>query len=178
MKTQDYFYNCSKEYIYKINTQLYTEVTNIIESLTKRKTQAEINKDLLINFSNKKWAFDSAPNDLRHLKALNDRTLCITSSTLNARWHCDFAKVFDSNLVQLEVQFGTVESMFKDFCGFRIAYYEKRIALGIEIVISEPNKYFSQRKESISGMAYFEIAKQTLPAIGLNCPIWLVGINE
>lgn len=66
----------------------------------------------------------------------------------------------------------------KTFVGLRIAYYEKRIALGIEIVISEPNKYFSQRKESITGMAYLEIAKQTLPAIGLNCPIWLIGIYE
>lgn len=178
MKTQDYFYNCSKEYISKINAQLYNEVTAIVESLIKRNTQAEINKDFLIGFSNKKWAFDSAPSDLSHLKKMNNRTLCITSSTLNARWHCDFAKIFDSNLVQLEVQFGTVESMFKDFCGFRIAYYEKRIALGIEIVMSEPNKFFSQRKDSISGMAYFEIAKQTLPAIGLNCPIWLVGIVE
>jgi len=32
-------------------------------------------------------------------------------------------------LVQIEAQFGTVESMFKDFCGFRIAYYERRLAL-------------------------------------------------
>lgn len=178
MRSQDYFYNCSREYILNIDKQLYTEVTTIIENLIKRNTQAEINRDLLISFSSKDWSFDSAPKDLEHLKKRNTRSLCTTSSTLNARWHCDFAKVYDSSLVQLEVQFGTVESMFKDFCGFRIAYYEKRISLGIEIVMSEPNKYFAQRKESISGMAYFEIAKQTLPAIGLNCPIWLVGIYE
>lgn len=177
MRTQDFFYNCSKEYINRINPQLYTEITSIVESLTKRSTQKELNRDLLISFASNEWAFDSAPSDLSNLKAANDRSLCITSSTLNARWHCDFAKFFNSDLVQLEVQFGTVESMFKDFCGFRIAYYEKRVALGIEIVMSEPNKFFSHRKESITGMAYFEIAKQTLPAIGLNCPIWLIGFD-
>jgi hypothetical protein len=91
--------------------------------------------------------------------------------------HSDFAKLFDSKLVQVEVQFGKVESMFKDFCGFRIAYYEKRLALGIEIVMYEPSKYFAHRKNSISGMAYFDIAKRTLPAIGLDCPIWLIGIS-
>jgi hypothetical protein len=89
-----------------------------------------------------------------------------------------FAKSFDGKLVQLEVQFGKVESMFKDFCGFTIARFERRLSLGIEIILCEPNRYFSHRRQSTSGMAYFEIAKRTLPAIGLNCPIWLVGIQE
>jgi hypothetical protein len=31
---------------------------------------------------------------------------------------------------------------------------------------------------SISGMAYFDIAKKTLPAIGIDCPIWLIGMHE
>lgn len=82
-------------------------------------TEPELNKDLLISFSSKEWAFDSAPSDLAHLKKANNRSLCTTATTLNARWHCDFAKIFVSDLVQLEVQFGAVESMFKDFCGFK-----------------------------------------------------------
>lgn len=86
--------------------------------------------------------------------------------------------MYPSGLVQLEVQFGKVESMFKDFCGFRIAYFERRLALGIEIVMSEPSKYFAHRKGAVSGMAYFDIAKRTLPAIGLDCPIWLIGLKE
>jgi hypothetical protein len=65
-----------------------------------------------------------------------------------------------------------------DFCGFRIGWYERRLALGILIVMSDPSSYFSHRKQSTSGMAYFEIAKTTLPAIGLDCPIWLIGIRE
>ena len=108
----------------------------------------------------------------------NNRTLCLSSTTLNTKWRADFAKLFNNKLVQIEIEFGTVESMFKDFCGFQIAHYEHRLALGIEIVLSHPNKYFSHRKNAISGMAYLETAKNTLLAIGLECPIWLIGITE
>jgi hypothetical protein len=68
--------------------------------------------------------------------------------------------------------------MFKDFCGFRIAYAERRLALGIEIVLVDPPGYFVLRKNTVSGMASFDIAKNTLATIGLECPIWLVGIEE
>ena len=97
---------------------------------------------------------------------------------MGAGWRADFAKNFENGLVQVEAQFGTVESMFKDFCGFQIACYERRLALGVEIVLSRPNEYFAHRKKAISGMAYFAIAKKTLPAIGLSCPIWLIGLYE
>jgi len=50
--------------------------------------------------------------------------------------------------------------------------------LGIEIVLSDPQTYFSHRKNAIGGMANFEVAKRTLTTIGLNCPIWLIGIME
>lgn len=68
--------------------------------------------------------------------------------------------------------------MFKDFCGFRIAYAEVRLALGIEIVLSEPTKYFALRKKSIRGMASFDVTRETLTTIGLECPIWLIGIKD
>ena len=68
--------------------------------------------------------------------------------------------------------------MFKDFCGFRIAYAERRLALGIEIVLSEPNTYFAHRRSSAGEMASFDIAKNTLTTIGLDCPIWFVGMGE
>jgi hypothetical protein len=68
--------------------------------------------------------------------------------------------------------------MFKDFCGFRIAYCEKRLKLGIEIVMAEPSQYFAHRKSAISGMANYNIASSTLSSIGLDCPIWLIGLKE
>jgi hypothetical protein len=68
--------------------------------------------------------------------------------------------------------------MFKDISGFQIAYAERRLALGIEIVMYRPMEYFAHRKNSVSGMAGFEIAQKILSMIGLGCPIWLIGIHE
>lgn len=192
MKCEHYLYNCSKEYINSFGTDLYTEVVDMVNKLSKRETQSEINNDLFWLFTNSGWSYDtlsgvssSPPLDFQianesqaDVQKANNRDLCVTSTTLNATWHSDFAKTYNNNLIQIEVQFGKVESMFKDFCGFRIARFERRIALGIEIVMSDPNEYFAHRKSTISGMAYFDIAKKTLPAINLDCPIWLIGIKD
>jgi len=193
MAFEKYYFNCSKEYLDSIHNDLFKEIEELIEGLPKRDTQAEVNKDIFWLLSEKNWAYDSRPagidkypTDDLNLKNLciddiiakNKRELCVTTQTIDAKWHSDFAKKFGDNLVQLEVQFGKVETMFKDFCGFRIAYYERRLSLGIEIVMYEPSKFFIKHKPSITGMAYFDIAKKTLPAIGLNCPIFLIGIKE
>ncbi len=190
MKTREYFYRCSKEYVFSISSAIYDEVIAVINALPKRQTQAELNNDFFWLFLNNGWTYDSKPQSLPNgppvelgianvkLPLSNkNRGLCLSSTTLGAKWHTDFAKQFGSNLVQAEVQFGKLESMFKDFCGFRIATHERRLALGIEIVLNNPNEYFSHRRSAISGMAYFDIAQRTLPAIGLDCPIWLLGID-
>ncbi|KJS10605.1 MAG: hypothetical protein VR67_17015 [Peptococcaceae bacterium BRH_c8a] len=190
MQCEHYFYNCSKEYIDSINHNLYQEIIDALDKLPKLATQSEINRHLFRALLNKGWSYDTCPPGVKGLSSgvldacgqgktsNNQRSLCLTSSTLGANWHTDFAKSINGKLIHIEAQFGKVESMFKDFCGFRIAYFERRLALGIKIVISEPYKYFSHRKASIGGMAYFDIAKRTLSAIGLNCPIWLIGLKE
>jgi len=192
MDLKNFFYGCSREYLDSISPALYVEIAGIMKSLPKRMTQSEINNDFYWLLTEKSWSYDTlsgtteippkelrlATTDRKTIETRNNRSICMTSSTLEATWHCDFAKAYSGKLVQLEVQFGKVESMFKDFCGFRIARYERRLALGIEIVMKEPAKYFAHRKASISGMAYYEIAHRTLPAIGLDCPIWLIGLSE
>jgi len=50
--------------------------------------------------------------------------------------------------------------------------------LGIEIVMHDSYGYFSHRRHAIGGTAYFDIAKNTFPAIGFDCPIWLLGIPK
>jgi hypothetical protein len=191
MKLESYFYNCSPQYIQKIDPSLFDDIHRIIQQLPKRETQSQINADLFWLLTSLEWNYDTVlsgtgsnpPKDLNlgqsigNIKERNERHYCLTSTTLNTRWHSDFAKQFGSNLVQLEAQFGKVEAMFKDFCGFRIAYAERRLALGIEIVLSNPMAYFAHRRYAIGGMANFKIAKDTLNSIGLDCPIWLVGIN-
>ena len=57
-------------------------------------------------------------------------------------------------------------------------YAERRLALGVEIILTDPPAYFAHRKNAVSGMASFDIAKNTLTSIGLDCPIWLIGIGE
>jgi hypothetical protein len=193
MNWGNYFYNCSKQYLESLHPTLFEEMREVIPKLPKRPTQAEINQDLFWLLTSKEWAYDTLPTDigelpppelaiegitLKDIKNSNIRDLCITSTTIEAKWHSDFSKSYDGKLVQVEAQFGKVESMFKDFCGFKIAWHERRLSLGIEIVICEPGKYFAHRKDATSGMAYFDIAKKTLPAIGLDCQIWLVGVKE
>jgi hypothetical protein len=58
------------------------------------------------------------------------------------------------------------------------AYSERRLALGIEIDLVDPPGYFAHRKNAVSGMASFDIAKNTLATIGLDSPIWLVGVED
>ena len=192
MQSLSYFYNCSKEYFSSISPSLHDEILNVISRLPKRSTQSEVNKDLFWLLTSRGWSFDSLPAKLHQtppsdlpsglpaldqIRGANNSDLCLTTTTLDAGWRADFAKSFGSSLVQIEAQFGKVEAMFKDFSGFQIAHFERRLALGIEIVMSDPGKYFAHRKGATSGMAYFNIAKTTLPAIGLNCPIWVVGIK-
>lgn len=191
MNVRSHYYKCSPDYIAAIDPNLHSEVGSIIRMLLKRETQAEINADLFWLFSTKDWCYDiipantapECPFDLDIMQSMdvirdkNLRDLCLTSSTLDTRWHSDYAKRFGNNLVQVEAQFGKVEAMFKDFCGFRIAYAERRLALGIEIVLVDPPKYFAHHKSAVSGMASFDIAKNTLATIGLECPIWLVGVE-
>ncbi len=193
MNLDFYYFRCSPEYINSIDAALYDEIMQILKLLPKRQIQSEINADLFWLLTSKNWYYDTVPQgyskdppeefqitkSLHEIREWNDRSLCRTSTTIDNRWHADFAKIFDNlKLVQIEAQFGKVEAMFKDFCGFRIAYAEKRLALGIEIVLSDPMSYFAHRKSSIGGMASFSTAKNSLNVIGLDCPIWLIGIGE
>jgi len=186
MNPENYFYRCSREYVDSIDLDLYHEIISIVSSIPKRSTQAEVNRDLFWLSTSRGWSFDTKPVSVKELppadleltgfnlkqaRDSNNRSLCKTTTTIEARWRSDFGKLFNGKLVQVEAQFGLVESMFKNFCGFQIAHSERRLALGIEIVMSDPNKYFAHRLKAISGMAYFQVAQKTLPAIGLDCPI-------
>ena len=191
MNLRSYYYNCSLDYIESIHTDLENEVRSIIRMLPKRDTCSQINEDLFWLFTHKGWCYDTVPAkanpecpfeldikaSMEVIRDRNLRDLCLTSSILDTRWRSDYAKRYGIHLVQVEAQFGRVEAMFKDFCGFRIAYAEHRLALGIEIVLADPQEYFAHGKNAVSGMASFDVAKTTLSTIGLDSPIWLVGVE-
>ena len=192
MKALSYYYNCSPSYIDSIEPDLHAQVLETVEVLPKRSTQSEINFDLFWLLTSMGWSYDTTPSGiatepdaclglncrLDEIKPRNERSLCLASETLDNCWYADFGKQFDAGIVQVEAQFGEMEAMFKDFCGFRMAYAEKRLALGIEIVMVDPGAYFAHTKIAVIGMAKFKTAKDTLNAIGLDCPIWLVGIES
>ena len=192
MILQNYYHNCSPEYIYSIDNGLYDQIVTVISTLPKRNTQSEINSDLFWLLTSYRWNYNTLPPDagdetpelfnvdltIDQIKQRNIRSICQTSTTLETRWHSDFAKSFQSKIVQIEAQFGKIGAMFKDYCGFRIAYSERRLALGIEIVLSDPDSYFSHLDNAIEGVACFDIAKNTMATIGFDCPIWLIGIGE
>jgi hypothetical protein len=191
VNVKSHYYNCSQGDIASIAPGLGGEVEAIIRMLPRRESRSKINEDLFWLFTHKGWCYDTIPANaapecpfeldiMESIAIISDRNLrdlCLTSSTLDTRWHADFAKRYGDNLVQVEAQFGEVEAMFQDFCGFRIAYAEQRLALGIEIVLVDPPGYFAHRRNASDGMAAFDTAKQTLATIGLECPIWLVGIE-
>jgi hypothetical protein len=108
MNTEMYFYNCSKEYVDSISPSLFGEVVGTVSSLPKRSIQAEINQDIFWILTSKDWAYDSTPAGLtdqvpadlnlqgisgKQARVGNNRDLCVTSTTLEARWHSDFCKI-------------------------------------------------------------------------------------
>jgi hypothetical protein len=59
MEVEEYFYNCSREYVSAISPELPSEILSILTILPVRKTQAEINNDLFWLLTQKEWAFDT-----------------------------------------------------------------------------------------------------------------------
>jgi hypothetical protein len=193
MKHESFFYNCSPEYLTGISPILPQEIAEVIDQLPRRSTHSEISRDIFWALVSREWSYDSLPTglldaatpesglkrfNLAEAKRRNIRDLCRTSTTLGAKWRADYAKLFSGELVQIEVQFGKVEAMFKDFCGFRISWYERRLALGIQIVMCGPANPSSHRKQAIPGIAHFDNVQRTLPTIGLDCPIWVIGVKD
>lgn len=193
MDPESYFYNCSKLYVESLSPTLYKEIMGTVSRLSKRDSQSEINIDLFWLLTSRGWYYDTIPagvdgippHDLQiesltlsGVRQLNNRNICLTSTNLSNKWHTDFGKALGGGIVQIVVQFGKIEAILKDFCGFRIGYAERRLALGIEIVPSNPYGYFAYRRNAIGGMANFRIAKDTLTTIDVDCPIWLVGLRD
>ena len=81
---------------------------------------------------------------------------------------------FVRNGVFVEVEFGNVASMHRDFFKFQIANRAGAGAVGVLIVATDRLARFFD-----SGVATFEIASKSRPflAIGVQMPIWIIGIE-
>jgi hypothetical protein len=187
-----FYYQCSPESIHAIDPALHGEVEAIIRMLPRRETPAECHQDLFWLFTHKGWCHDTVPVgapdecpiDLNILESLSDikdnntRDFCLASTAFDTFWHADFGKKMNDQLLQVKAQFGQVDQLYKDFCGFRIARVESGLSLGIEIVMENPVGFGRLSKHKGSGLAGFNDARRTLTAVGLDCPIWLIGLSD
>jgi len=187
------FYRCSDEYVDKIHPSVHLDIKSIIEKLPKRRYQNEINSDFVWLFAKQGWSFSSFPSsfpnvpptdlflddmDKTSISKLKIKKECLITSNLKLGWYADFGKSFGSKRVLIEVQFGKIEAAFRDFCRFAITYHERRLDLGILIVMFDPKTYFSEEGPRVSGMAEFETIRKAMWAVDLDCPIWLIGLKE
>ena len=79
---------------------------------------------------------------------------------------------FVRNGVFIEVEFGNVASMHRDFFKFQIANRSGAGAVGVLVVATDRFSRFFD-----SGVATFEIAERNRPflAIGIQMPLWING---
>ena len=106
MKIENCYHNCSNQYIDSISPSLCKEISEVIAQLKKRETASEINADFFDLFTERNWSFDRVPpGHDRSIRKYNVRNLCLTSTTLETKWNCDFAKEFKRKLVQIGIQF-------------------------------------------------------------------------
>tara|TARA_B100000315_G_C14424369_1_gene517100 strand:- start:71 stop:604 length:534 start_codon:yes stop_codon:yes gene_type:complete len=163
---KNFFHKCSQQdlckifFVKKIEDIEIHEIIKKLQYLGPNAKQAEYNKELKKYFSSAGWVEEVKVSKNKHIGM-----------------KCDFYKTFNNNQVFLEIQFGKTEAILKDVCKMQIAYDEQSLDLGIVIVPLDPNQMFSERKKSISGMAYFTMVKHVLPYLHFKYPMWVIGLN-
>jgi len=182
MDIQSYFYNCSLEYIDSIDPTLSVE----IKDLFKKLAVVQDNKVLMANvfwmLASNGWSFsellESISNDppssltvnfkLSEIKKNNSFDLCAASLKSDTPKYNDFAKSLDDQIIHLNIAARESEKLTVDFTNFQLAYAEKRIPLGIELVpiqSSDPDG------------ACFDLGVELISMLKFDCPIWLIGLR-
>ena len=65
---------------------------------------------------------------------------------------------FQKDLVFVEVQFGNIATLYRDFYKFQYGHHKWLLSLGVLIVPDKPLTFFPDRASSISNMAEFDLA--------------------
>ena len=89
----------------------------------------------------------------------------------------DFAKEFVDKTVKMGVAFGKPDKILQDFIKLRISYAEKRMALGIELVVKDKTIFSFSEENNSEPPVLFDSAINTLVMLDIECPIWLIGIE-
>jgi len=173
MRILSHYYKCSSEYLSSISPDIEKEINQVLNKLTGEKDTKIPLDDLAWILASNGWAFSQPLPDgpkqsptMNSVIESNDPELCKTSSNLEIETESDFAKKFDTQMVQLEIQADDLEEIASDLIKFRIAFAEKRIQVGIEIIIQNGN-----------GLSEFENVKDMLVKLDVDCPVWLISIG-
>ena len=150
-----HYYKCSPEYLASINPNIEPDIQKVLEALKIKNDPKNFTSDLYLILSSHAWSHSGAPTKS------NTPDLCRTSSNPELETTAGFAKMFDNRLIQLEVQSGQLYEIASDVAKFRIAFAEKRISAGIEIIIGSE----------------LEQAVDMLVKLDLDCPVWLIGVE-
>jgi hypothetical protein len=152
MQISSHYYKCSPEYLSSISPNLEKEIKQALDKLVANKDSKALSVDLSRHLVVNGW--------------VGSQELCKTSSSIEIETKSDLAKKFDDQLVQLEMQANDLEGIASDVIKFRIAFAEKRIRAGIEIIIQNGDT-----------PATFETVKDMLVKLDIDCPVWLIGIS-
>ena len=182
MDIQSYFYNCSLEYIDSIDPTFSIE----LKDLFKKLAEAQDDKVLLANvfwmLASNGWSFSESsesisnypPSGLKvnfklsEIKKQNSFDLCAASLKSDTPKYNDFAKTLNDQIIHLNIAARESEKLTVDFTNFQLAYAEKIIPLGIELVpmhSSDPDG------------ACFDLGVELLSMLKFDCPTWLIGLR-
>jgi hypothetical protein len=182
MNIQSYFYNCSWEYIDSIEPTFSSQ----IKDLFKKMPEAQDDKVLITNvfwmLASNGWSFSELPvtisNDppsglkvnfkLSEIKKQNSFDLCAASLKPDTPKYNDFAKSLNDQIIHLNIAAQESEKLTVDFTNFQLAYAEKRIPFGIELL--------SMQSSDPDG-ACFDLGVELLSMLKFDCPIWLIGLR-
>jgi hypothetical protein len=149
------YYKCSPEYLQSISPDIEKEIKQILEKIKKKNNPKNVISDLYSILPSYEWVHCDEKSDSGNLN------ICRTSANPDLATKADFAKLFNDQIVHLEIQSGKMSEIASDVVKFRIGFAEKRIAAGIEMV---------------SGVDLEQVIDM-LVLLDIDCPIWVIGID-
>jgi hypothetical protein len=182
MNIQSYLYNCPWEYIDSIDSTFSVQIKDFVKKLPETQDVEILTANVFWMLASSGWSFSELPesisNDppsglkvdskLSEIKKQNSSEICAASLKSDSPKYNDFAKSLSDQIIHLNIAARESEKLTVDFTNFQLAYAEKRIPLGIELV---------PMQSSDPDGACFDLGVELLSMLKFDCPIWLIGLR-
>jgi hypothetical protein len=182
MNIQSYLYNCPREYIDSIDPTFSIQIKDLVKKLPEAQDDKALIANVFWMLASNGWSFSELPesisNDppsglkvnfkLSEIKKQNSFDLCAASLKPDTPKYNDFAKSLNDQIIHLNIAAQESEKLTVDFTNFQLAYAEKRIPFGIELL--------SMQSSDPDG-ACFDLGVELLSMLKFDCPIWLIGLR-